>query len=141
MSNFCNHCGTMLSEDEKFCPNCGAKAESKSEVVNETATVVNNTQTVSSQSNINNNVNQAKPQKTNGLAIASMVCGIVGLFIGALWLGITALCLSIAAKNRLKVFPEEKGKGMATAGLVLGIIDIAFGIIAIFASVFVASLF
>lgn len=140
MSNFCNHCGTMLAEDEKFCPNCGAKAEAKSEVVKEAEVVANN-QTTSTQSNLNNNVNQATGTKTNGMAIASMVCGIVGLFIGALWLGITALCLSIAAKNRLKVFPEEKGKGMATAGLVLGIIDIAFGIIGIFASVMLSSIF
>lgn len=140
MSKFCNHCGTSLADDEKFCPNCGAKVEEV--VVKETATVVNNnTQAVNNQSTINNNVNQVTPAKTNGLAVAAMVCGIVGLLILPIWLGITALCLAIAAKNRLKVFPGEKGKGMATAGLVLGIIDIAWGVFALFTSLMLSSIF
>ena len=132
MSKVCNHCGTMLADDEKFCPNCGAKVEEVKEVVKEAEVYTSNNETTT---------NTGAPTKTNGMAIASMICGIVGLVVAALWLGITAICLSIAAKNRMKVFPNEKGKGMATAGLVLGIIDVAFGVIGIFASLFIASWF
>lgn len=137
MSKICNHCGTMLNDDEKFCANCGAKVEEVNPVVNNTTTVVNN----NTQTTQTNPTGAAQGQKTNGMAIAAMVCGIVGLIILPIWLGITALCLAIAAKNRLKVFPQEKGKGMATAGLVLGIIDIAWGIFALFISLVASSIF
>lgn len=53
-----------------------------------------------------------------GLAIASMVLGIVGLIVFGLPCGILAIIFSIVSKKKAK-------SGMATAGLVLGIIDIA----------------
>ena len=136
MSNFCMHCGTMLGDDEKFCPNCGAKAEVEKAEVKEEPVVVNNTQTV------NTNASQAGvAPKTNGLAIAAMVCGIVGIFIANLWLGIIALSLGIAAKNKLKIFPEQKGKGMATAGIVLGIIDLALAVLGFIITLVAYSIF
>lgn len=56
----------------------------------------------------------------NGMSIASMVLGIVGLIIFAVPCGILAIIFAVLAK--------KKGKnGMATAGLVLGIIDVAAG--------------
>lgn len=143
MSNFCMHCGTMLSEDEKFCPNCGAKVEAKQEVKSEAvepSTIIDNNQ--ANQNNLNNNVNQAAAtQKTNGLAIASMVCGIVGVFIANLWLGIIALSLGIVAKNKLKIFPEQKGKGMATAGIVLGIVDLGLAVLGFIIAIATINLF
>lgn len=29
---FCNNCGAPLQENQKFCPNCGSKAESKEDI-------------------------------------------------------------------------------------------------------------
>jgi len=61
-----------------------------------------------------------------GLAVASMVCGIVGALIFCLWfisipLGIIATILGAVAIGRCKK-GEAAGKGMAITGLVLGII-------------------
>ena len=53
-----------------------------------------------------------------GMAIASMVLGIVGLIAFALPCGILAIIFSVISKKKAK-------SGMATAGLVLGIIDLA----------------
>ena len=54
----------------------------------------------------------------NGMAIASMVLGIVGLFIFGLPCGILAIIFAVLSKKKIK-------SGKATAGLVLGIIDVA----------------
>jgi len=61
-----------------------------------------------------------QPPKSNGMAIAAMVCGIVGCITPGV--GIVAIILAIVAKKQI-VRTGEGGSGMATAGLVLGIIS------------------
>ena len=63
-------------------------------------------------------------EEKKGMSIASMVLGIVGLLVFALPCGILAIIFSILGK-------KKGGKGFATAGLVLGIIDVIFGILMI----------
>jgi hypothetical protein len=65
-------------------------------------------------------------RRTNGLAIASMVCGIVGCFYGIP--AIVAIVLGFVARNQIKQSHQE-GKGMALAGIILGFSWIALGII------------
>jgi len=71
---------------------------------------------------------------TNGLAIASMVCGILSIvffcFCGGIFFGIPAvICghLGLSALNQ----PEnvQQGRGMAIAGLICGYIGLAFFVI------------
>jgi hypothetical protein len=62
------------------------------------------------------------PRSTNGLAIASMVLGILWLY----WVGsILALVFGYIAKNQIRE-RGESGDGMATAGIVLGWIGVGF---------------
>ena len=62
------------------------------------------------------------PQRTNGMAIASMVLGILWLY----WLGsILALVFGYVAKKQIRE-RGEGGGGMATAGIVLGWIGVGF---------------
>lgn len=49
-----------------------------------------------------------------------MVCGIVGLLLFGIILGPIAIALGAWAKSD----PSQGGSGMATAGIVLGIIDV-----------------
>lgn len=67
-------------------------------------------------------------EKTSGLAIASLVLGILGL-CGGLILGIPAVICGHLAKNKIKA-TGEKGAGMALAGLIMGYCSIAFTFIA-----------
>lgn len=61
-------------------------------------------------------------QRTNGMAIASMVLGIVWIY----WIGsILALVFGYIAKKQIKE-RGEGGAGMATAGIVLGWIGVGF---------------
>ena len=80
---------------------------------------------------VNENIEMGVEEK-KGMSIASMVLGIVGLIVFALPCGILAIIFSILGK-------KKGGKGFATAGLVLGIIDAVFGIIAIVSSVALVS--
>jgi hypothetical protein len=65
--------------------------------------------------------------KTNGLAVASLVLGIVWVY----WIGsILAIIFGFTAKSQInKSNGEQTGDGLATAGIVLGFVGIAFIII------------
>ncbi len=61
------------------------------------------------------------PSPTNGLAIASMVCGIIGGFFCVLW--IPAIVMGFVALNQIKATGNRQtGRGMALAGIILGFI-------------------
>ena len=71
---------------------------------------------------------------TNGLAIASMICGILSLilfcFCGGLFLGIPAVICGHLSLNQLNAPGNcQQGRRMAIAGLVCGYLGIAFLII------------
>ncbi|WP_369135770.1 DUF4190 domain-containing protein [Modestobacter sp. I12A-02662] len=64
----------------------------------------------------------APPRRTNGLAIASMVLGIVWIY----WIGsVLALVFGYIAKRQIRE-RGDAGGGMATAGIVLGWVGIGF---------------
>ncbi len=62
------------------------------------------------------------PQKSNGVAIGSLICGILGCvpFITS----IAAVILGVVGIKKTKD-PQVGGKGLAIAGLVLGIVGLA----------------
>tara|TARA_B110000003_G_scaffold148136_1_gene149151 strand:- start:15732 stop:16421 length:690 start_codon:yes stop_codon:yes gene_type:complete len=67
---------------------------------------------------------------TNGLAIASMICGILSLvffcFCGGLFLGIPAVICGHLSLNQLNApGNSQQGRGMAIAGLICGYLGIA----------------
>ena len=120
---------TKEASEGKFCPKCGAKIE---EIIENNDPIKTSYNQLNDNLINNDTINDFKKDdvngetKTNPLAIASLVCSIVGLIIFGLPLGIVSICLSVAAKKHMKIFPNEKGNGMATAGLVIGIIDVVF---------------
>ena len=83
---------------------------------------------------VNQEVQQGE-KKPIGFSVTSMVLGIVGLVTFCLWYlsilcGILAIVFGVVAKKK-----EEKN-GMATAGLVMGIIIVALWVILLIFSVF-----
>lgn len=77
-----------------------------------------------------------QPPPSNGFAVIALVGGVIGVLCGlipilsipALIGGVLAIVFGIAARNRAKRYGIT-GKGMATAGVILGCIAIVFGII------------
>ena len=67
-------------------------------------------------------------QRTNGMAIAALACGIVGFFVFPA--SIAAVMLGHMARREIGR-TGEAGGGMATAGLILGYIGLVIGILLI----------
>lgn len=117
----CPKCGKPNDEMNSVCDNCGYTFES------------------SSYSNDVQHYNTQKDQyqRTNSLAVASLVLGIIGIvFLCCYNLGTIPGILAvvfgvISRKDILNSGGREKGLGMSTAGLVLGIITVAFAIITV----------
>jgi hypothetical protein len=59
--------------------------------------------------------------RTNGLAIAGLVCGIIGIFLFNVILGPLAIVLGAVGLRQAGV---KGGGGVAKAGIVLGIVDL-----------------
>jgi hypothetical protein len=67
-------------------------------------------------------------QKTNGMAIASLVCSVLGLFCGVG--AILGVVLGFVARGQIhRSAGAEKGEGLAIAGIVVGFVVIALGIL------------
>jgi len=78
-----------------------------------------------------------------GLAIASLIISLVGAFfvpvtlcfspviVLAICAGVVAIVLGIIARKQIARDPNLTGAGMALAGLIVGITDVALGVIAI----------
>jgi uncharacterized protein YqgC (DUF456 family) len=70
-------------------------------------------------------------QNYKGMAIGSLVCAIVGIFIIQPILGTIAIVLGAVARGKMRTANNLDGRGLATAGLVIGIIDVVISIIVI----------
>jgi hypothetical protein len=58
-------------------------------------------------------------------AIASLVCGLVGVLFLPIVLGIVAIVLGVQARQLIKAQPQVfKGEPIAMSGIVLGVLDI-----------------
>lgn len=69
------------------------------------------------------------PQKTSGMAIASLVLGIVGLIMcGCFLLSILAIVFGQLGKKDIAE-SGKSGSGLAKAGFILGIVGIALGVL------------
>lgn len=122
---FCKNCGSNISDDTAFCPNCGTpqSSEFKAPVADKP------------------NDNAAKTQPSNAvglvgfiLAMVSVVFWIIGLaassiiFIVSLMLGIASIvCSAIGMSNASK--NNAQFRGLSISGLVVGIVVVAISLI------------
>lgn len=106
---FCSKCGNQLNRDDKFCSKCGQSS---------IEAPPNNQQNIDN-SNASNT--------TNSMALASIICAIIGLFIFGIPLGIISLILGIMAHKQAVI--SRSSTKMATWAIILGVIDIILPII------------
>jgi hypothetical protein len=106
---YCNSCGTQNPDSNIFCSNCGRKL------------------TAAGSATQYYQPNNLSGRKSNGMAVAAMVLGIVSFIV---WICcIPAVILGIVSLNQIKNNPEIEGKGMAMAGLICGVIVLVLGIL------------
>ncbi len=141
---FCRKCGTQIEPGVKFCPKCGTPVAENAQDGQGYQNVQNgqNMQSGYQQPQQQSNPSYQQPQQPNpyqqtvyvqntpapahGMAIGSLVCGIVGVifvffnvfaFIGTA-LGVVGLILASMAKSR------GNTEGARTAGFVLSLIAV-----------------
>lgn len=112
----CPNCGFQNNDGVAFCSNCGAP-------VAPAAQPQVQAQPVYQQPVYQQPVAAKVPGK--GMGIASLVLGLCGILIYPLICGILAVSFGGVARSK-----GYKG-GMATAGIVLGVIDLAFWLLGV----------
>ena len=106
----------------KVCSRCGAQNQDQAAVCYACGTQFAPPQAAPYQQPMYNPMAPAKvPGK--GFGIAALVCGIVSFFFAGIILGILAIIFGAVAKNK-----GYRG-GMATAGIVLGVIGLALTLV------------
>ena len=105
---YCSQCGRENQDEARYCRHCGALFAPPEAA--------------------------AEPPRTSGMAIASLVLGIVWIY----WIGsILALIFGYLAKGEIDRAPQRiEGRGMAVAGIVLGwvgVVTLALALVALFA--------
>jgi len=113
---FCPKCGFKQQDDAQFCMSCGVS------ISNLPQTSQQQPFQQSFQQDYQQNY-QMQVQPGNGAANTSLICGIVGIFILGLILGIIAIVQGNSAKKQGYVGSK------ATIGIVLGILDIVFSVL------------
>jgi Domain of unknown function (DUF4190) len=105
---FCANCGRDLSPAAVACPNCGHPGPAAVQAVQ-----------------------TAQPKRTEGFAIASLVCGIAGLFAVPIVGSILAIVFGSVARKRIAQDEGLSGDEMARAGIIIGWIGVVVGILAV----------
>lgn len=73
-----------------------------------------------------------QPGKTNGMSIASLVLGLVGVPLCFLFVpSLLAVIFGIVGLNQIKSDPNQRGRGMAIAGIVLGAVMLVLVVLAL----------
>lgn len=121
----CPHCGRDVSPRATACPACGEPGPGAAHPASLSGTVT------------------AAAARTDGYAIASIVCS-VGAFFGAFIVGsILGIVFGKMARERLAADPTLAGEGLAQAGIILGWVGLAVGVavLMLFLTVFSGFLF
>jgi len=74
----------------------------------------------------------ARSRDRSGKAVLSLILGIASLFIVPLVTGVIAIVLGWIARRDIEQSPALGGRGLATAGMVLGAIGVVLGILMLF---------
>lgn len=118
---YCPQCGTQHSDDALFCSNCGLKFAEKEPIQDFMAGTV---------------PPSAPATGYSKKAIAGFVLSLVGMFCMGLILGILGIIFSRQGMRECNENPTMQGRGLATAGLIISILDIVGWAISIVFTVF-----
>ena len=77
------------------------------------------------------------PRQTSGLAVASLVGGILGWTLMPILGSLVGIVCGHMARGEIRRNPQLDGDGMAVAGLVLGWVSIAMSVLALLAILFI----
>lgn len=116
----CDSCGMEIPDHAVFCPKCGVN------IGNEGPGTANSALPAPPPPRYS----PGSSRKTSGFAIASLIMGIGGFICFPLVMSILAIIFGVISKREIKKSEGMiGGKGMATAGLTLGIVGLAIPVV------------
>lgn len=122
----CGYCHAENEDAAHYCSACGAPlaAEKPAQTAPAASAEISETHT-----GVFTDPPSPETKKNSGFAIASLVLGAVGFFFGFnVLLGVFAIVFAALAFEQIK--RENKGgKGLAAAGLILGILSTLLGVV------------
>lgn len=130
----CTNCGSELPSGARICPTCSHPVGiPANDPTRSAAQVPNAVQDAPASATPRDFV--AAPlsgQRTDAMAIASLVCGILGLVAFPVVLSIVAIVLGKQSRDRIEASNGAiDGLGLAKAGFILGIVGVALGVLVI----------
>ena len=96
---YCAHCGSQVDERALACPECGQRIWNR----------------------------PAPVRRTEPLATASLVTGVASLLICPFVGSIAAIVMGVSARGRISRNPSSEGAGLATGGIVTGVLGVLWG--------------
>ena len=135
----CANCGGTNLDDAQFCQMCG-RSLAAAEAVPLAPSMLGQTgpQPPSPTSQAAPQPPAAPPPETSGMAVGSLICGILFVFFPA---AITAVVLGHISRSEIRRSAGRlKGDGMALAGLILGYVGISVIPILIIAAIAIPNL-
>jgi hypothetical protein len=118
MAKYCINCGNELDPSWRACPNCGTTIVGPEVPISPQPSAPAPPQTYAP--------TYARTYPTGGgnnYGVVALICGIIGLCIGGVFLGIIAIIVGILGLSR------DENTSLATAGLILGILDFVCSLI------------
>lgn len=73
----------------------------------------------------------AQTSATSGKAVVALVLGIAGFFVCPVVCSLAAIVVGRSAREEIDTDPRLGGRGMAQAGIVLGIVGLVLGLLGI----------
>lgn len=110
--NYCSKCGTALSSHAEASQQAGVPSEVYGSLEQSPTTV-----------SVGQNAG-APVRRTSGMAIASLVLGVLGLMFIPVIGSILAIVFGAVAMKQIDRDPGLDGRGLAIAGLVMGIVGV-----------------
>lgn len=122
---YCSKCGAWIDNNAAFCPSCGNIPAAR-QPVPVYQPVVHYVQPVQHYAQP---VPRA-PRKPMGLAVASLVLGLVCMVFGWCFLPVGIICALVGfILGLVSIIKRDDGRGMAVAGVILSAIFIALSVI------------
>lgn len=133
----CGNCGSEVPDGARICPTCGHPVGSSSK---DQPSIASPSPWPAPRAPASAPSEVAQPvypsRRTDGMAIASMVCGILGVIffpVGlSVVLSIVAIVLGKQSRDRIHASDGAlNGHQFANAGFILGIVGLVLGVLAI----------
>lgn len=128
MTRYCSNCGTVLADGIAFCDNCGTPVASEADRGFGAPAASSDAQpVVRTDAPMGPIFNAGLPKKASGMAIASLVLGIISVVTSAFGVG---LLFGIAAIILFAVARKKKDRsGVGLAGMITGIVGTVLSVV------------